>query len=401
MNIILFDDITRMHLLPLTYTRPVADLRCGILTIAEKWEKHTSIKPSFLSPGYLQKKFIPHIKEQNILINGKLIPNKNLVKSILSLKENEALIKNNEILAFHANQNYVKGALNFHEFLQPNLNQFTKREYNDEFDSINRLWDIFSKNGQFISDDFAMLTSGRKSQPISNTNRVLSPENIFVEEGAKIEFSTINASTGPVYIGKDAEIMENSAIRGPFALCDHSIVKMMAKIYGPTTIGPHCKVGGEVNNSVFLGYSNKAHDGFLGNSVIGEWCNLGADTNNSNLKNTYEEVKLWNHYTEQFEKTGLQFCGLIMGDHSKCGINTMFNTGTVVGVSANIFGSGFQRNFIPSFSWGGTSKMTTYQLDKACMVAKNVMKRRNIEFNETEKDILSCIFDITKDQRHV
>jgi UDP-N-acetylglucosamine diphosphorylase/glucosamine-1-phosphate N-acetyltransferase len=227
----------------------------------------------------------------------------------------------------------------------------------------------------------------------------LGKENIFLEPGAKIECATLNASTGPIYIGKDAEIMEGALIRGPFALCEHATLKMGTKIYGPTTIGPHSKVGGEVNNSVIFGYSNKAHDGFLGNSVIGEWCNLGADTNNSNLKNNYIEVKLWDYASGRFIPTGLQFCGLIMGDHSKSGINTMFNTGTVVGVSANIFGSGFPRNYIPSFSWGGAQGYITYHIDKALEVASQVMKRRDIKLDEIEQDILKHIFEITASKR--
>ncbi|MGB1307109.1 MAG: glucose-1-phosphate thymidylyltransferase, partial [Flavobacteriales bacterium] len=216
---------------------------------------------------------------------------------------------------------------------------------------------------------------------------------------AKVEHAILNASTGPIYVGKDAEIMEGSIVRGPLAMCENSVLKMGAKIYGATTLGPYCKVGGEVNNSVLLGYSNKGHDGFLGNSVLGEWCNLGADTNNSNLKNNYAEVKLWSYQSERFVNTGLQFCGLIMGDHSKCGINTMFNTGTVVGVSANVFGAGFPRNFVSSFSWGGSAGYMTYRLNKVFEVAEKVMQRRAIEFNQVEKDILTEVFELTKSYR--
>jgi len=224
-------------------------------------------------------------------------------------------------------------------------------------------------------------------------------EHIFVEEGAKVECAILNASTGPIYIGKDAEIMEGAIVRGPLALCEHAALKMGAKIYGPTTIGPHSKVGGEVNNSVIIGYSNKGHDGFLGNSVLGEWCNIGADSNNSNLKNNYAEVKLWNYPQERFVNTGLTFCGLIMGDHSKCGINTMFNTGTVVGVNANIFGSGFPRNFVASFSWGGAAGFTTYKTADAFEVAARVFDRRGMVFNETEQEILQHVFEITAKYR--
>ena len=270
---------------------------------------------------------------------------------------------------------------------------------NLEISMIDDLWDIFSKNGAEIIKDVKLkgIKSGVDNLP--DTNNIIAPENVFVEEGASVICSNINASKGPVYIARNAEIMEGCQIRGPFALCNNSTLKMGAKIYGPTTIGPYSKVGGEINNSVIFGYSNKAHDGFLGNSVIGEWCNLGADTNTSNLKNNYAEVKLWNYITERFKKTGLQFCGLIMGDHSKCGINTMFNTGTVVGVSANIFGDGFPRNFIPSFSWGGAAGFKEYNTNKAFEVAKAVMKRRGLIFDEEDKNIMQNVFNYTKKYR--
>jgi UDP-N-acetylglucosamine diphosphorylase/glucosamine-1-phosphate N-acetyltransferase len=259
-------------------------------------------------------------------------------------------------------------------------------------------WDIFSKNGQAIKDDYELVTKGRKSQPLSATNQVLGDQ-VFVEEGAKVECAILNSTTGPIYIGKDAEIMEGSVVRGPLAMCDHSVLKLSTKIYGPTTVGPYSKVGGEVNNSVIFACSNKGHDGFLGNSVLGEWCNIGADSNNSNLKNNYAEVKLWNYTQERFVNTGLQFCGLIMGDHSKCGINTMFNTGTVVGVNANIFGSGFPRNFVPSFSWGGAAGFTTYKLRDAFDVAARVFERRGMVFNEMEQEILTKVFELTEKYR--
>jgi UDP-N-acetylglucosamine diphosphorylase/glucosamine-1-phosphate N-acetyltransferase len=265
--------------------------------------------------------------------------------------------------------------------------------------SIENPWDIFSKNGDAIKSDFELVTKGRKSLALSSTNQVIAAENIFVEEGAVVECAILNASTGPIYIGKDAEIMEGSIVRGPFSLGEHSALKLGAKIYGPTTIGPHSKVGGEVNNSVIFGFSNKAHDGFLGNSVLGEWCNIGADSNNSNLKNNYAEVKLWNYNKERFVGTGLTFCGLIMGDHSKCGINTMFNTGTVVGVNANIFGSGFPRNFVASFSWGGAAGFTTYKLKDAFEVASKVFERRSMVFDETEQEILTHVFELTEKYR--
>ena len=260
---------------------------------------------------------------------------------------------------------------------------------------LNFLWDIFSKNDSAIRDDFSLLTEGRKSQPISSSNKFAGSQQIFIEKGAVVECSVLNATNGPIYIGKNAEVMEGCLIRGPFALGENAVLKMGAKIYGATTIGPYCKVGGEVNNSVFQSNSNKAHDGFLGNSVIGEWCNLGADTNNSNLKNNYANVKIWSHATEEMVDTGMQFCGLFMGDHSKSGINTMFNTGTVVGVNANIYGSDFPIHFVPSFSWGTAQGFSDYRLEKALEVAERVMARRNQKLTTSERKILSHIFNLT------
>jgi UDP-N-acetylglucosamine diphosphorylase/glucosamine-1-phosphate N-acetyltransferase len=393
MNYILFDDKSWDNLLPLTFTKPTCEIRAGILTLKEKWEKSLNVKLSYLTKEYLQKKYILSIDDDNILINGSIISDINLIKHIQNLKINEALIKDNKILAVRLEKKDVT------IFDYKNTDKYSKKDYEGDVVKITWPWDIFRLNEEFIKSDFELLTKGRVSALLSKTNNVIGIENIFIEEGAKIEFATLNAGTGPIYIGKDAEIMENSVIRGPFALCDHSVVKMAAKIYGPTTVGPHSKVGGEINNSVIFGYSNKAHDGFLGNSVIGEWCNLGADTNNSNLKNNYTEVRLWNYENQRFIKTGLQFCGLIMGDHSKCAINTMFNTGTVVGVNANIFGEGFPRNFIPSFSWGGAHGFTVYGIDKAFEVAEIVMERRGIKINQIEKNILKEIFERTSKYR--
>ena len=393
MNVILFDAQERAHLLPLTYTKPVAELRVGILKIIEKWNRYLSTDCSFLTQDYLQEKFPARIEEQNLLINGALLPNPDLVEKIAVLKNREALSVGTTLLAI----NLEKADLL--DFFSGKLETYTNIDYEGDVHRIQNTWDIFSLNGEEIKADYQLLTHKRQSEPISSTVQVLGKENVFFEKGAKAEFMTINATDGPVYIGKDAELMEGSIVRGPFALGEHSVVKMGAKIYGPTTIGPESKVGGELNNVVIQGYTNKAHDGFLGNSVIGEWCNLGADTNNSNLKNNYAEVRLWNYQTEGFAKTGLQFCGLIMGDHSKCGINTMFNTGTVVGVSANIFGSGFPRNFIPSFSWGGASGFVVYQTKKAFEVAQKVFERRGLKFDQTEEKILIHIFEETQKYR--
>lgn len=389
MNFILFDGPSRNNLLPFTFTRPVADIRVGILTIREKWEKHLGFTTTTLTEDYLSDKYPMIELDNNIMINASYSPNAKLVEIIKQLEFNQAVFQGEDVIAF-----YTKDTQNEIDF-----ESYEAIEYNENVLKIEHTWDIFSQNGAAIQSDFELLTSGRQSQPISSTNNILGAQNIFVEEGATLEFATLNATTGPIYIGKDTHIMEGSIIRGPFVLCEGATVKMGAKIYGPTTVGPHSKVGGEVNNSVIFGYSNKGHDGFLGNSVIGEWCNLGADTNTSNLKNNYAEVRLWDYQTESFAKTGLQFCGLMMGDHSKCGINTMFNTGTVVGISANIFGSGFPRNFIPSYSWGGHSGVTTYLTNKAFEVAAVVMKRRNVEFSDMDKAILEHVFEITKQWR--
>ena len=386
MNYILFDGTVRNALLPFTFTRPVADIRVGILTIREKWEKHLGSTTTTLTEEYLSDKFPMVEMEENVMLNASFLPNDILVEMIISLEKNQAIFQGEEVIAFYTNDTQEEVDFDTYEIF----------EFNEECIKIEHTWDIFQKNDSALREDFELITEDRKSQPIPKSVNVIAPENIFIEEGAKLEFVTLNASTGPIYIGKNAEIMEGSVIRGPFALCESGRVKLATKVYGATTVGPHSVIGGEVNNSVLFGYSNKGHDGFLGNSVLGEWCNIGADSNNSNLKNNYEEVKLWSYETENFAKTGLQFCGLMMGDHSKCGINTMFNTGTVVGVSVNIFGSGFPRNFVPSFSWGGNSGFVTYLTKKAFEVAKVVMARRNVEFTEQDAQILEHIFEETK-----
>jgi len=390
MNYILFDGPARTALLPFTYTRPVADIRIGILTIREKWEKYLGSTTTTLTEEYLSEKYPMVELEENVMINASYLPNANLVEIISNLQSNQAVFKDDAVIAFFTNDSQE----------EVDFDQYEIIEFTGDCLTVEHTWDIFAKNDAAIREDFALLTEDRTSQRFSKTVNVISPENIFVEEGAKMEFVTLNASTGPIYIGKNAEIMEGSVIRGPFALCEEAQVKLATKVYGATTVGPHCRIGGEINNSVLFGYSNKGHDGFLGNSVLGEWCNMGADSNNSNLKNNYEEVKLWSFETESFAKTGLQFCGLMMGDHSKCGINTMFNTGTVVGVSANIFGSGFPRNFVPSFSWGGASGFVTYQTNKAFEVAKIVMDRRHEAFTDQDKAILEHVFEQSKKWRN-
>ena len=329
---------------------------------------------------------------ENLLINGSLLPEEKLTKALMAMSDGDSLKKGDILLGARTD---ASGAEEF----TPELWLDSAVEYPGEISLINFPWKIFQLNGQEIAADFTILTAGRKSKKLSSTVRVLAPENIFVEPGFKGEHITLNASTGPFYLGPNTEIMEGSVIRGPFALCEGSTVKLAAKIYGPTTVGPNCKIGGEVNNSVLHSNSNKGHDGFLGNAVLGEWCNIGADTNNSNLKNNYAEVKVWNYARQRFIKSGLQFCGLIMGDHSKCGINTMFNTGTVVGVAANIFGSGFPRNFIPSFTWGGAAGKSTNQMNKVLETASRVMERRGVQLSDEDKSILQWIYDYSAKYR--
>lgn len=375
------------QMLPLSYTRPVADLRVGILKIHEKWNHYLKADTiSFRSKDYLNPVFISP-SEKSLTVLGNVLPTPELGEAIRNLEENQVLCCENQLIA---------------GYYDPTETVEIGDRSVIQLKSINQVvhpWDIFRVNGAEIKADYALLTAGKQSAAIDDKNTITYGDQIFLEEGANVKAAVLNAENGPIYLGKDAEVQEGALIRGPFALCDHSVVNMGSKIKGDTTVGPHSKVGGEVSNSVIQGYSNKGHEGFLGNSVIGEWCNLGADTNNSNLKNNYANVKMWDFASGRFKDTGLQFCGLIMGDHSKCGINTMFNTGTTVGVSANIFGEGFPRNIIPSFAWGGASGFTTYQTRKAFETAELVMKRRNKALTEEDKVMLSHIFEITSEYR--
>ncbi|MET2984492.1 GlmU family protein [Aureibaculum conchae] len=390
MNYILYDGVVRNNLLPFTYTRPVADIRVGILTIREKWEKYLGLTTTTLTEDYLEEKYPMVEMETNVMINASFLPTEKLAVMVQDLQENEAIYYKDEIVAFFTIETQE----------EVDFQSYTPIIYDEELLQLKRVSDIFSLNAKAIQYDFNLLTKDRKSEPIPNTVNCINKGNIFIEEGAKMDFVTLNASEGPIYIGKNASIWEGSAVRGPLALCDNAVIKMGTKVYGATTLGPFTKVGGELSNVVIFGYSSKGHDGYLGNSVIGEWCNLGADTNNSNLKNNYAHVKLWDYETDRFESTGLQFCGLMMGDHSKCGINTMFNTGTVVGVSANVYGSNFPRNFIPSFSWGGASGFVSYRVDRAHEVAKMVMHRKNMVYSKQDQRILERVFDLTKKYRH-
>ncbi|MCS3871688.1 UDP-N-acetylglucosamine diphosphorylase/glucosamine-1-phosphate N-acetyltransferase [Chryseobacterium ginsenosidimutans] len=370
--------------LPLTFTRPVAEMRCGILTFSERWQKileNTEI--SFFTEAYLQNKFQEPEKKESLFLVTNFLPTENIIQQIKDLKQGEALVYEDELVAAKINMDGFS------------LNQIEKMtDIKEELVFFKKPTDLFTYNDKAIDFDFELLTKGKTSQELSSTNGFLGDKkDLFIEEGAQIEFSTINTKTGKIYIGKNAEVMEGCNLRGPIALCEESKFNLGAKIYGATTIGPHCKVGGEVNNIIIFGYSNKGHDGFVGNSVIGEWCNLGADTNSSNLKNNYGHVKLWNYRTKSFEDTGLQFAGLIMGDHSKTAINTQLNTGTVIGVASNVFKEGFPPNLIENFSWGGFKDDERFKLDKAYEVAEKAMARRKVPLTDDDKAIFKYIFD--------
>lgn len=380
---IVFDD-RGLHkaLAPLTLTRPVAEIRVGILTIRETWVK--MLQPNFqnltvgyITEDYLAKKFpVYNTAEDFLLINGSIKPSKEIAAAVGALTTGQTLYVNDCFIASHGKNSSNRIDLTVNELVK-----------------IEKPWEIFQLNHLAIAIDFELLTAGKTSQPLSATNQVINPSNVFLEAGAKVECAILNASTGPIYIGKDAEIMEGSMVRGPFAMTEGAVVKMGAKIYGATTIGDHCKVGGEISNCLFQAYSNKGHDGFLGNSLVGEWCNFGADTNSSNLKNNYSPVKIYSYETKRLEQTNVQFCGVIMGDHSKTGINTMLNTATVVGVHANIFGGGFPPKFIPSFSWGGFEDSERFELEKAYEVAENMMSRRHLELSDFDKEIFNFLND--------
>ncbi|WP_312921645.1 GlmU family protein [Empedobacter brevis] len=380
MNIILFDGEEWENLLPLTFTKPVASLRMGVLSFAERWEKILNTTISYQTQSYLEEKFSTNYQSENIFINPSFFPTTELIHYIKELELNQSILFNDQLVAVKTTEE------------SPHIT--SEIISLDKIIHIKNSWDLFTYNFQAIEFDFEILTKGRVSQPISETNNVLHPEKIFIEEGAKVEFSILNALEGPIYIGKEAEIMEGCMIRGGLALCEHGKINMGAKIYPGCTVGPYCKVGGELNNAILMAYSNKGHDGFLGNAVLGEWCNLGADTNNSNLKNNYAEVKLWNYKEKRFVKTGLQFCGLIMGDYAKSAINTQFNTGTVVGVCANVFQSGFPPNMIKHYSWGGQSDAPVFSFERACEAAEKMMERRKVEFTPTDKKILEHIFNL-------
>ncbi|TAH24513.1 MAG: glucose-1-phosphate thymidylyltransferase [Cytophagales bacterium] len=382
MNIILVDDYKDwVSLLPLTFAKPIAALRIGILTISEKWIHYfPNSFVSFNTQQYLQRKYPLNLEDDSFFINSAFLPDIDLVKAIQSLLPNQVLVKEDVAIAWRGNN--------------INNNDYQLVIYNSEIQKLNYTWDLFKLNGLELRKDFLLLTQNRKSKPVTDPfTKVYCTENVFIEEGVVIKSAILNAEEGPIYIGKNAHIHEGAIIKGAFALGESSHINMGAKLRGDNTIGPHCKIGGELSNIVIQGYSNKAHDGFLGNSVIGEWCNLGADTNTSNLKNNYSEIALYQYSNQSTQQTGLQFCGLIMGDHSKSGINTMFNTGTVVGFCANIFGAGFPPKFIPSFSWCDGNKLSVYELDKALFTAQKMFERRNIAFSDLDKDIFIQLYN--------
>jgi UDP-N-acetylglucosamine diphosphorylase/glucosamine-1-phosphate N-acetyltransferase len=392
LNFILFDDQSRVSLRPLTFFRPVSAIRLGILTITEKWEKHLNSPVSFLTEAYLQEKFPLKVGTDNYLINGSVLPNQELVAEILSLDPDSSLISGETIIAIHLTAENLK---HFRQGIDPDLKSI---ETKTAFVKINNTWDVFGNNKTAIIDDYKLITNNRKSAKLSATNQVLGID-LFIEEGASIECSTINTIQGPVYIGKNVEVMQGCHIEGPAAFCDHSMLKMGSLVYKGTTLGPYCKAGGEISNSILFGYSSKAHDGFLGDSVIAEWCNLGAGTTTSNLKNNYETIKQWSYSESKFVSTGLQFCGLVIGDHCKTGISTMFNSGTTTGVCSNIFGVNYQRNFVPSFVWGGTSGFRKHKFSEATETAKAVYSRRSLPFDIMEENILKAVFELTSDNR--
>ncbi len=372
------------YFLPLTFTKPISELRCGILTFAERWEKLLDIRDKrYITEEYLEVKYPRYEKKESLLIVPNFLPTEKVLDQIKNLQFGEALVYENELLV---------AKINLENFGLHQIEKMTDIE--EELTVFKHPTDLFSFNEKAINFDFDLLTNGRISQPLSETNGFLgNKEDIFIEEGAEIEFATINAKMGKIYIGKNAEVMEGCNLRGPVALCEGAKFNLGAKIYGATTIGPYSKIGGEVNNIVVQGYSNKGHDGFVGNSVIGEWCNFGADTNSSNLKNNYSEVKLWSYKHKKFVGTGLQFTGVIMGDHAKTAINTQLNTGTIIGVAANIFKTGFPPNLVDNFSWGGMRGDEKFTINKAYEVAEKMMNRRKISLTQADKDILRYIFE--------
>ncbi len=378
MNVVLVDT-NWQRFLPVSFTRPVSQLRCGILKIYEKWEMRLNLKSVAVSEEYLNQKFFSEVEGSTLIINSMILPDDDLVKAVLSLKDKEILNSGGTWLAIRSESGFNKDEW---ADAQP-------IEYPKQCKYVDSWWDLYKQNGSEIEKDFSLITAQKKSRPLSSSNVLIGPKNkLFIEEGAYIEGCVLNTDFGSVYIGKNAEVMEGSIIRGGFSVLEESKIKLGSKIYGPTSIGPKCRVGGEVKNSIFQGYSNKSHDGYLGNSIIGEWVNLGADTNCSNLKNTFSSAKVWSYEEKKMVDSGELFLGCCIGDFSKTGINTMINTASVIGVNANLFGSGFQKKFVPSFSWG---ERETYTLSKAWEVNKNIARLTGEELSDEDHLILQAI----------
>lgn len=399
-NLILFDDHTWHQLLPLSFTKSIADLRIGIFTIRQKWEYYMQQKSGTLTLSHLESLY-PHknLGKDNLIINSSILPNKELVRQIKHLAEEEVLMDGEVVIALRHKSKHPPLIHKASGEWVPLVDDYQEIKVEAAYLHIQQPWDFFKLNEQAITTDFEIVRASKKAAPLPASSHFIGKDNVFIEEGATINPSFVDASNGLVYFAKGSKLLGGAMVSGSLAMCEHSVLKLGAKIYGPTTFGPYVKVGGEVGNTVIMGYSNKGHDGYLGNSVLGEWCNLGADTNSSNLKNNYGQVKVWSYASEKMENTGLQFCGLIMGDHSKCGINTMFNTGTIVGVSANIFGAGFPPKMIPSFAWGGVDGFTTYDLNKAIDTAKVVYGRRKRSLEKAEQEVLKAVFEMTKTYR--
>ncbi|MDQ3108796.1 MAG: glucose-1-phosphate thymidylyltransferase [Bacteroidota bacterium] len=396
-RLVLFDDDAREQFLPLAWTKPVADFRIGIFTIREKWEQRLKSESTTWTADYLSEiaPFAPDASKQHLWINGRVVPTGELAFEVLSLQPGEALIKGELLIAVNAGHSIEPIQLHVKDHLGGDI---SVKDTHTSVIVLQRIHDIFRHNGQAIVEDFELVKT-TEGGTLSTTNNIIGMHPVYAGNNIIAEACIFNTTKGPIFIGDGAEIMEGSLLRGPLAICAGATIKMGAKIYGDTTIGPGCKVGGEVSNSVFFANSNKAHDGFIGNSVIGEWCNLGADTNCSNLKNNYGEVSVWNYAIGGNENTGLQFHGVIMGDHAKCGINTMFNTGSVVGVSANIFGGGFPPKFIPDFAWGGVDGILENELSKALETIDRVYARRKKKMEPAEIAMLKAVFKKTEKQR--
>lgn len=396
MALCFFDDHRRQHFFPLALSRPVADIRFGVRNVAETWSDILNQTFCFHSSQELMSCFPSPKNEVQLCINGRLVPDRALVNAFSQMQPGDVVFNGDNLVAACILPNDLPKLLQ-QGTPHPEMNVI---EMEDEFVLLNDITDVFALNDKAIELDFELLSRGKVSAAVDPTCMIIGdPEKVFIEEGASVEGCFLNTKGGPIYIGSNATIMEASVIHGPFGLGDNATIKAGAKIYGATTIGPWCKIGGEVSNSLFQAYSNKGHDGFVGNSLVGAWCNFGADTNTSNLKNNYGPVKIWDYAQDEYRNTGLTFCGLLMGDHSKCSINTMFNTGTTVGVSCNIFGSAFPPKFVPSWSWGGAEGLATYDFDKSILTAERMMLRRKEELSDQDIALLRHIYDNTSKYR--